>query len=221
MNQNYNVVNSVSTVKTGSNINFIIFACMAVAIIGCFLPFLTVSFMGITESINYVYQDGKLLDGVYVIALLIIGGFTIVKGNYKGALGCIAIAIALFVYDVIDVQEVFEETRIYGDDVCKYGAGFYMIAVGLVGSLISSFIGNKNNKSVASNVTTVVTPVSGYVQPNGYINQPQPNNFVNPTPTVNNTFVNNQQQFQTVASCPYCGSPRNEGAFCKSCGGKY
>ena len=221
MNQNYNSVSPTLPVKTSTNYNLFIFICMAVVVVGCLFPFLSVSIFGVTESTNYLYYDGNFKDGIFVIGALIIALIGIFKNNYKLAMFFILAGIAVFIYDVVDTLNLMKEYDTWIEDAISFGVGAYIVGAGLVGAFISTFLANKNKPAIAPINNVVPTPVAGYVQPNGYINQPQPNNFVNPTPTVNNAFVNNQQQFQTVASCPYCGSPRNEGAFCKSCGGKY
>jgi hypothetical protein len=206
MNSNYNNVSTSSTaVKAGNNNEYILYAFMALAVVGCFLPFLSMSAYGLKESMNYVYYNDKLKDGVYVIALLIVAFAGIIKKkNYKGAIAWIGIALGILALDFFDIQGQMDELTYYGLVDVSYGIGFYLVAIGLIGSIVMAFIVNKNASTVVapmSNVNVTVNPV------------PQPM----PQPVAPQATVAPQQPLK----CQYCGRPRNEGMFCKSCGGKY
>lgn len=210
MNQTYNNVPASNTaIKAGNNQQYILYAFMALAVVGCFLPFVTMSAYGLEESINYVYANDELKDGAYVIALLIAAFAGIIKKkNYKGAIACTGIALGILALDFFDIQGKMDELTYYGLVEVNYGIGFYLIAVGLIGALVMEFIINKNASNVVAPMSNVnVTVTNAVPQP-----MPQP---INPMAQPVQPVV--QQQL----TCPYCGGPRNEGMFCKSCGGKY
>ena len=201
MNQNYNNIPVANTaIKAEDSRKYILYIFIALAIIGCFLPFVTASAYGLEESINYVYAEGSVKDGVYVIALLAMALFQIIsKMNYKTARVFIGIALGILAFDFFDIQSNMSELTYYGLVEVNYDIGFYLIAAGLVGALVMTFV-IKNNSVPVSPANNVVV--------NNVMPQPMPQPMVQP-------------QMQVPTACKYCGSPRNEGMFCKYCGGKY
>lgn len=211
MNQNFNYSNlsnpvsvtPVAPTTTNSNtMKLGMYILMAVAIVGCFLPYLSVDAFGIKDSINYIYEEGEVLDGIYLVIMVVLAFSQTLKGNYKKAIPFLGIALGIFVYDWVDIQSSINDLGLYKEYV-SYGIGFWMIIIGTAGALILCCLLNKANPSVANvNPGSTVTNVTNvYQQP-----QPMPNQYAAPQP---------------LANCSYCGSPKNEGLFCKSCGGKY
>ena len=209
MNQNFNN-NVTSPTTTSNNHEFILYGFMILAVVGCFLPFLTASAFGYSESINYVYAADSVKDGVYVIGLLIGAFFALRKKNYKSAIICIGLSLGVLAYDFIDIQSSMDELTGYGLIEVNYGIGFYIVAVGLVGALVMAIMISKKAPAVAPTNVNVTVSTNG--QP-----IPQP---------MNNGVMNTAQQVQQAVpqqpmTCQYCGNVRNEGMFCKSCGGRY
>ena len=97
-----------------------------------------------------------------------------------------------------------DELTYYGLVDVNYGIGFYLIAVGLIGSIVMAVINNKN-------ASTVLAPMSNVNVTVNQVSQPMSQSVISQTTVVP----------QQPATCQYCGGPRNEGIFCKSCGGKY
>ena len=218
MNQNFNYGNVNSSYSTptpvaptttnNNTMKLVMYILMAVAVIGCFLPYLSIDAFGFKDSVNYIYEEGEILDGIYLVAMIVIAFSTTLKGGYNKAIPFLAIATGIFVYDWIDVQSTIEEMGVYSEYV-SYGIGYWMIIIGTVGSLILCCLLKKAEPStvVAGNAVTNVTNV--YQQP-----QPIQNQYTMPQPMV-------QPMPQAPVNCSYCGAAKNEGAFCKSCGGKY
>lgn len=71
--------------------------------------------------------------------------------------------------------------------------------------LINVMLANFYNSLLANNGMHVGDGNNIPVAPNAYGQQP----------------MNNQQQMPVQTFCAYCGAARNDGQFCKSCGGKY
>ena len=211
MNQNYNYANlnnpvSVApaspTTTDNSSMKLGMYILMAFVVIGCFFPYITIDAFGVKDSINYIYEKGEVLNGIYLIIMVILAFTQTLKGNYNKAIPFLGIALGIFVYNWIDLQSTINELGIYKEYV-SYGIGFWMIVIGTIGSLVLCCLLNKANPA-PTNVNlgvTVTNATNVYQQP-----QPMPNQYAIP---------------QQVTKCSYCGMPKNEGMFCKSCGGKY
>ena len=209
MNQNYNNTSTPNIAVQNSNgQRFVMYGFMILAIVGCFLPFVETSGF-LNESINYIYADDKILDGIWIIALVVTAFSSIFKkGNYKGAMLSFGIALALFITDYFDMKESMSELSYGGLIEVNFGLGFYLIAMGLVGALIMTFVVSKNSPA------NVIPTSAVNVTVNNQIPQPMPSQVQQPV----QTDVPQPEQPQT---CQYCGGTRNDGMFCKSCGGKY
>lgn len=222
MNQNYNYgamnvnptpVQAVPATNTQASDpkKMIFYILLAIAAVGCFLPFLTISFLGEEVlSMNYVYYEGNPKDGIYIIILMIAALSTSLKKGFKPTIAFMGIAVAVLAYDFIDIQSTMGDLTYSGLYEVSYGIGFYLVTVGLVGALILSIMLSKSDPATSINSVSAVTNVNVYQQPT----MPQ-NQYMNPQPNYG------QPMQQAPAVCSYCGSPRNEGMFCKSCGGKY
>lgn len=210
MNQNINGITNVPSNATNNNYIYLLYASIVLAAIACFLPYLTVSAFGYSESTNYIYYDGSIKDGVYVIVGLIAAFFSVNKKKYKGAIAGIAVGIGIWIFDFIDIQSNMNELSSGGLVDVSYGIGFYLTIVGLVCALITSIMLSKQMPSTTS--VPVNISVSGIPMPQ---------------PMSNSTMINNQYNQQSISPqpvighCQYCGSLRNEGLYCKSCGGRY
>ena len=118
---------------------------MALMIIGVFLPVYKISFLGVTESINYFSNDGKLADGVWILLLVIaiLGLHAIDKAKFA----CIPaiIAIALLIHFYLDVKD---STSVLGTQVGSFGIGFYIMILGtIVAGVCSVLVGLKKEKN--------------------------------------------------------------------------
>lgn len=176
-------------------------------IVGCFLPFLKYG----PQSVNYIYNQGELADGIFLIILGIVAVLILLwKKLTIVALICQGISAVLFVSKWLDIKDAIKITNSYsafGGYKTTYGIGFWVILIGIVFSivcLVMLLVKAKKNSSTPQAVGTSAQGVSP-VMP-----QPmQPQVPVQPQPVVQN-------------NCPYCGTPKNNGsAFCSNCGAKF
>ena len=232
MNQNYNYgvqpVQPVTPTQPTDGKKIAFYILLAVAVVGCFLPYLTISGFGESVSMNYVYYEDKILDGVYVIAVIIAAFSTSLKKGFKSAIIFLGIALGIILFDFIDIQSEMESLTYGGLLDVSYGIGFYLLVVGTIGAFVLSIMLNKNAPVVAGTNVTVATNVYQPTQP---VQPGQPNygQQVPVQPAQTTPVAPVQPMVQPMAqpvpqapvTCAYCGAPRNEGMFCKSCGGKY
>ena len=183
--------------------------CIAVIVIGCFLPYAVQKASDI--SINYISYEGDIKDGVYLIALGIVAIALLFKRKYLTSLILQGISTVIFVIDWLDMADRMDQVNGYagllGDSYkIQYGIGFWLVLVGIVGSLITAFLLWKSNKG---NATSNMT-------------QPMMDQGMNNMNTMNNmNSMNNVNPTVTPTTCPYCGTPKAPNSqFCPNCGAK-
>ncbi len=115
---------------------------MALMVIGVFLPVYKISFLGVTESISYFSNDGKLADGIWILllAILILGLHAFDKAKFA----CIPaiISLALLIHFYTDVKD---STSVLGTQVGSFGIGFYIMILGtILAGVCSVLVGLKN-----------------------------------------------------------------------------
>lgn len=194
-------------------LEYILYICLALAVIGCFLPFATFSesLLGTKATTNYIMYDDSLKDGVFIIAIAAAAFFAIFKKkNYKAVLVLLVIGIGITIFDVVDIKTSFDETVSASPYLKEYMSynyeiGAFVVLISLVVALVITFILNSKNKNI-NPVPVVPQPVmNNQVNMNNVMNQPVDNGFIQ----------------QPVIKCQYCGSDKNDGMYCKNCGGKY
>lgn len=185
-----------------SLIGYVICALM---IAFCFLPLATVSGYGHKESTNYVYYNGKIKDGVFIIIGMIIFILGIVfNKKLRYFISDYVVMLGVFIYDLVDLAESIKEyysNYNFFDIEMKFGIGVYFLIIGFVALAVYLFLkfkNNNNNNTVQSN---------NYNQYN--YNQ---NNYNNPQQNQFNNFSNenyNQQQNQSNQMNGYNNYPTN------------
>ncbi len=131
---NYTVQNQ----KTGG-VSVLLYISMIASIVACFLPLISISLFGMSYSINYVYNEGKVADGIFIIGIQILS--IILLSRQKRTVVCILelIATGLFgftVYNMFSKVSSSVNISIYS----FLGVGFYILAISLVVSVILAFI---------------------------------------------------------------------------------
>lgn len=104
----------------------------AVAILGCFLPYYTISAFGFSKSITYVNGDGGGADGIIVIALVIVAivaVFVNSKKLKKFAIVPVVVAFAISIYDMLQVKDA-------ASGFGSFGIGAYLVIFGLIACVI-------------------------------------------------------------------------------------
>lgn len=179
-------------------------ACIAILFIGCFLPYVTQK--GFDSTANYIWNNGELADGIFVVVCSIVAIIFLAFRKYIGSIIFQGIGLIIFAIDFFDSFKLIKDynnvNKIFGDKFkASFGIGFYLILIGVVGALVLAillFI--KNRKSAPTqNMQPITQPM---------MQQPMNQVPVQPQQPVNN-------------NCPYCGSPKAPGStFCQNCGAK-
>lgn len=137
----------VENVK-GNLKNPLFIACLVgivLMIIGVFLPVYKVSFLGVSESINYFSSDGKLTEGVWVILLAI--GMLVLHVFDKAKFACIPAIIVMFLL-IRFYTDVKDSTSFLGTQVGTFGIGFYTMILGtIIAGVCSVLFGLKKEKN--------------------------------------------------------------------------
>ncbi len=99
---------------------------MALMVIGVFLPVYKVSFLGISQSVNYFSNDGKLADGIWIILLAI--AMLGIHAFDKAKFACIPalLSLALLIHFYMDIKDTI------GSSFGSFGIGFYVMIIGTI-----------------------------------------------------------------------------------------
>ena len=116
------------------NSKWIALSGLALAFIGCFLPFAKITVMGMQQSINYV--DGGR-DGIIVIIAAIIAAVLIFLKKEKFSSIASGIAALVTIYDMINVTKV---AKGYSFANVSIGIGAFVIVIGAIVAIAMPFI---------------------------------------------------------------------------------
>jgi len=186
-------------------------------VVGCFLPYFSVQFLGISQSYSlWGYWEGKVIFTLTLANALFIFSDEIKKyvpqlfnsnmgkiidkvNNPKFALIPTIIATAFLIYLFTEFSDV--------KDLIKYGLGFYTVWLGVLALIGHSIFYKKSNVPIAP-VQYGGAMQGGYmqqpVQPNmNYYGQPQTQQPTQPQPMYNNGM---QQPVQPDMN--YYGQPQ-------------
>ena len=116
-----------------------LYTTLITSIVACFLPVFSVSFLGLSYSVNYVYNDGNIADGIFIVGIQIIA--IILLFCKKRTAVCILelLTIPVLVYTVYNLSINIPSSvnvSIYN----LLGTGFYILAISLLASVILSSI---------------------------------------------------------------------------------
>ena len=187
--------------------------------IGFFLPYIKVSFLGISESASFFEApDGKILLGGLVVTL-IIAFVQLNNNNLALKITSIIFIVGVAVFYFIDSSKVAGEMNSMSKSIYSFGIGHYISLVGIlltfVLGLLDIFSRNssydnidieqmiKDNQSKTLDDQNM--PRNQYVIPtNTTLNQPinNQNNVVNnPNATINQTSENENQVKNEIKLC--------------------
>lgn len=103
-------------------------------LISVFLPFLTVSLFGYSESMA-LFKDGK--DGViFLITAIVIFALSMLRVNTLN----IILTLIQGIFAVYETMSAKDELSDYGSMV-QYGAGFYLLLIGGIVAFVGAIIG--------------------------------------------------------------------------------
>jgi hypothetical protein len=140
--------------------------------IGLFLPFASVSYLGVSKSVNFI--DG---DGVIVLITLIVAAVMMFSDKLsKVSLIPLAIGLGITIYDATNVQKIMGTYTISGIDM-KLDIGLYMTVAG-----------------------HIIAGIGALMKGDNVVNQPQFNQFQQPyqQPMYNNYPQQPQTGYQPV-----------------------
>lgn len=183
--------------------------CVVAMIVGCFLPLYKIA----QTTIKYIANDGEVADGIFLVILGVAAvGILLWKKKALIATICQGISALIFFNQWMDIKDIFSAynssyASILGSAYkATYGIGFWVILVGIVGSIVCGIIIWRKEAG-----TKTPQPAVGGVTPVQPMNTPAPQQPVmqQPQPVVQN-------------NCPYCGTPKNaDSPFCANCGAKF
>lgn len=103
-------------------------------LISVFLPFLTVSLFGYSESMA-LFKDGE--DGViFLITAIVIFALSMLRVNTLN----IILTLIQGIFAVYETMSAKDEPSVYGSMV-QYGAGFYLLLIGGIVAFVGAIIG--------------------------------------------------------------------------------
>lgn len=113
-------------------------------IVGVFLPLYKVEVFGMSKSINYIYNDGKIADGIFIIILALI--MLVLYAFNKSKFACIpaGIAMILLIHCYSDIKS---STSIFGAQIGSFSIGFYIMIIGTLMAGICSLLVNKSKNN--------------------------------------------------------------------------
>lgn len=103
-----------------------------VAILGCFLPYYTISAFGFSQSISYVGGNGGGADGIIVIALAIVAVLAVFVNSQKLKKIAIVPAVVALLITIYDMIQVRDATEGYG----SFGIGAYLVLLGMIACVV-------------------------------------------------------------------------------------
>lgn len=115
----------------------------AVMFIMVFLPYVTISLFGYSESQSLIKGD----DGIFFIIIAIAGVITGLIGKEKPMIIVGGIACAFALFKIFKFSDVLKEVSSHGlSDVVKKGIGFYLMILSSLGLLAAPFVKKYLNK---------------------------------------------------------------------------
>lgn len=116
--------------------NIIALVSSAIMIIMTFLPYASVEFMGMSESVSLTSEGG---DGIFFIIIALLGIVFGLLSNKKALIVVGGIACALMLFEVISFADFADEMGAYSDFLSK-GIGFWLMILSSVGLLAAPFV---------------------------------------------------------------------------------
>jgi len=140
MNPGYQSFNQIQTrtVKPLPILSLPTFLCLgatAIFFISCLLPFVKADVLGI--KIEQKMLDGWDHDGIFVVALSIIGALFVLARKYTGFIVVSVLSVALTLFEWSDTDDKLE--GVYGSLIEK-GSGYYLMMVGAVAMVIAGIV---------------------------------------------------------------------------------
>lgn len=181
-------------------LKYAFYICLGIIIVGCFLPYVTI----LNVSTNYVFYDGNVKDGIFIIILGILALIFISKNKFLGTLISQFISVGIFFLDYIDYKSKINNLGTYISSFSKFGVGFYIVLIGLIFSLVISImlVINRRKNKVPEQLHSM----------NNSINQE----------SITHSNLNDYAHNQNNMYCKNCGAVIEQNSlFCNNCGTKF
>ncbi len=140
-NSNYNVQpnSTISVNNKPDSITILLYIALALSMLSCFLPIISISYMGVNYSINYVYNGGKVADGVIIIIIQFIVFTLLFSKKKKAACWVELLALGIFgltVYNLFSKASELLSIPLFN----LLGIGFYFLVISLIASFVLAFM---------------------------------------------------------------------------------
>ena len=140
---------NVMVVYTDNSNGMIILLAVSLilSIVACFLPIISISVFGLSYSMNYVYNNGRFADGVFIVIVQIIAIIMMSRKSWKVLLGLEIGAFCLFGYELYQlIHNISELSSMVDYSIFDLlGVGCYLLVISLIGSLVLSYLIKKPN----------------------------------------------------------------------------
>ena len=93
--------------------------------VGVFLPFVTVSYYGFSKTSNYILNDERIADGIFILVFAVIAIILMLFKKKVGPLILTGLSLAVPIYDIVNASNTFGNG--YPGVELKYGIGCYII----------------------------------------------------------------------------------------------
>ena len=154
--------------------------------IGIFLPFVKLSYFGTSRTINFIFNNGKVADGIFIIIFSVIAVLCIMFKKKIVPLILAGLSLAVSIYDISNTSNTFANG--YTNVSLNYGIGCYLIFIGGIISIVSLIMLKKESKNV--------------------VQYQQVNQYTQNTSTENVKFCPNcgNKEYSNSAFCSNCGT---------------
>ncbi len=121
------------------NLRIFLYIAMLASIAACFLPIVSISILGYTVSINYIYNEGSVADGIFIIIFQIIAMICLAKN--KKTTVCVLEILAAGIFGITAYNLFTRVSKSISISISNYlGIGFYVLLISLVLGIVLAFV---------------------------------------------------------------------------------
>lgn len=119
--------------------NLLVFVGCLIVILSVFVPYVSLDFLGIKESLTLIYYEKILTDGVII---LVLAALIVVFNAIKNEVASVVCAIIMIRFTFAESKDAISLVKEF-EGIYTYGAGFYLLLIGtilLLGSTIYALV---------------------------------------------------------------------------------
>ena len=131
--------------NSSSSAKIFLYITIALSIIACFLPIVSVSILGYSISYNYVYNQGRTADGIIIVVFQLLSIILLACNTKIPVIIMQLLSCSIFGYFIFRLFTSFEETFVSSSSYFNanniynfLGVGFYLLLISLFLSFILS-----------------------------------------------------------------------------------